>query len=80
MNVEFSMIIWFAFMYKLLFDELKIWFLLSVISFKVMLNYSASIRNVVAELENWVYRYSFNMFSINETFLAIKLPGLVDRN
>ena len=47
---------------------------------KVMLNCSASIRNVVAEFENWVYWYSFNIFSINETLRALKLPALVDSN
>ena len=56
-NVEFKIVIIFAFIYKILSDELNIWFLSNIVLFNVILNYSASIRNVVAEFENRVYEY-----------------------
>ena len=54
-NSEFYITISFAFMYKILSEELKIWFLLNIVLFKVIINWSASIRRVVAEFENLVY-------------------------
>ena len=54
-NVEYKIVFISAFIYKILSDELNIQFLLNILLFNVMLNYSASIRNVVDEFENRVY-------------------------
>ena len=79
-NIEFCTITVFACIYNILFEELKIQFFFNKMSFKIILNYAASIRNVVAEFQNLFCKYSITIFSVNDKLIALKLPGFVDVN